>query len=87
MFFIYILKSKKNHQLYVGYTENLQKRLAAHNNREVLSTKALIPWKIIFYEFYTNKNDALRREKYFKTTAGKRAVKLMLKETLEASNQ
>ena len=39
------------------------------------------PLELIFYEVYFNKKDALRREKYFKTTAGKKALKIMLRET------
>ena len=40
------------------------------------------PFEIIFCEYYVDKKDATRREMYFKTTAGKKALKLMLRETL-----
>ena len=79
---VYVLQSLKNKQLYVGFTENLDERFLAHNRGEVSSTKAYCPWEYVFYETYINKADALRREQYFKTTAGKRALKLMLRETL-----
>lgn len=82
MFIVYVLQSERNSQLYVGFTENLPQRLAAHNKGDVISTKAFCPWVLIFHECYTNKADALRREQYFKTTSGKRALKLMLRETL-----
>lgn len=84
MYYIYVLRSMQNGQLYVGYTENLDQRLQAHNIGAVISTKALQPWERIFYESYIHKADALRRERYLKTTAGKRALKLMLRETLDA---
>jgi putative endonuclease len=42
-----------------------------------------IPLKLLFYEAYLSREDALRREKYFKTTDGKRAIKLMIRETLK----
>lgn len=83
MYVIYVLQSLLNKQLYVGFTEDLEERLAAHNRGEVISTKSHRPWHLIFHECYTNKEDALRREQYFKTTAGKRALKLMLRSTMK----
>ena len=82
MYFVYVLINLDG-RLYVGFTENLKQRVAAHNAGDVSSTKSQRPWKLIFFEGYTNKDDALRREQYFKTTAGKRALKLMLRTTLK----
>ncbi|MDD5026840.1 MAG: GIY-YIG nuclease family protein [Candidatus Peribacteraceae bacterium] len=82
MFIVYVLRSTLVGHLYVGFTENLDGRVATHNRGEVISTKAHRPWKLIFHECYTNKADALRREQYLKTTAGKRGLKMMLQETL-----
>ncbi len=79
-FYIYILQSKNDKQLYIGFTNNLQNRLKQHNAGEVKSTRPRKPLDLIFFEAYTNKYDALRREKYFKTTKGKTTVKTMLKE-------
>lgn len=86
MFFVYVLRSDKDAQLYVGYTTDLKQRVAAHNKGSVPSTKSRRPWKLIFAEIYTNQQDALRREKYFKTTPGKGALKHMLRETLKDRN-
>ncbi len=83
MFIVYVLRSDLNSQLYVGYTTDLKHRLATHNKGNVISTKSKRPWKLIFAEVYTSQNDALRREKYFKTTQGKIALKHMLRETLK----
>ncbi len=83
MFVVYVLRSTSNQQLYVGFTEDFKERLKTHNDGRVISTKAHRPWKPIFLECYIEKGDALRRELYLKTTAGKRALKLMLRETLE----
>lgn len=84
MYFVYVLRSFTNQKLYVGFTENLKERLTTHNRGEVISTKTQRPWKVIFYECYTNKMDALRREQYLKTTAGKRGLKMMLRGTLKS---
>ena len=68
--------------MYIGYSANLTKRLLDHKNGNVLSTKGRRPLELIYTEFHSNKYDALRREKYFKTTSGKKGLKLMLREKL-----
>ena len=83
MFFVYVLQSTQDKQLYVGYTTDLKQRLATHNKGSVTSTKSQRPWELLFAEIYINQQDALRREKYFKTTQGKGALKHMLRETLQ----
>ncbi len=86
MYFVYILRSQKDGDLYTGYTTNIQQRIADHNRGHVPSTAHRQPLQLIFFECYANKNDALRRETYLKTTAGKKAIKFMLKTTLIESN-
>jgi putative endonuclease len=39
MYYVYVLKSELDKKLYVGYTENLQRRLKRHQDGEVISTK------------------------------------------------
>ena len=80
--FVYILQSEKDKKFYIGYTANLKKRIQEHRDGDVDSTKYRRPLKLIFYEAYLNQKDALRREDYFKTTAGKRALKIMLRNYL-----
>ncbi|MBP9773832.1 MAG: GIY-YIG nuclease family protein [Candidatus Peribacteraceae bacterium] len=87
MFIVYVLRSLKNSQLYVGYTTNLKQRIETHNKGSVTSTKTKRPWKLIFAEAYISQADALRREKYFKTTQGKNALKHMLRITLKLPNE
>ena len=66
---------------YVGFTTNLKRRIEQHHNGDSRSTRNRRPLRLIFYEGYLNRNDAIAREKYFKTSAGKRALKLMLSST------
>lgn len=87
MYFVYVLQSTVDQQLYVGFSENLEQRLKSHNDGEVTSTQSRRPWERIFYECYINKADALRREKYLKTTMGKRALKMMLRETFSVGTE
>jgi len=86
VFFVYVLMSMTDGQLYAGYTTDLKQRLTTHNKGSVPSTKSRRPWKLIYAEMYTNQQDALRREKYFKTTPGKGALKHMLRETFKKRN-
>jgi len=67
MHFVYVLTSLKDDYKYVGMTKDLSKRLEEHNSGISKSTKAHLPYKIIYYETYENYIDAYRREKYFKT--------------------
>jgi len=79
MFYIYVLESLKNKNLYFGHTNDLKKRLKEHNCDKNFSTKPYIPWHIIYYEACLEKEDAVRRERYPKTTQGKKMLKLRLK--------
>ena len=67
---------------YVGYTNNLVKRIEEHNKGKVASTKNRVPLKLIYWEGCLNQQDARRREKYLKTSWGKRFIKNRLKNYL-----
>lgn len=75
MHFTYVLKSVVDDKIYVGYTNNLRKRLKEHNLGKVRATKTRRPLVIIYYEACHNKHKALEREKYFKSGYGRRFLK------------
>ena len=79
-FYVYILKSINFNFIYIGFTENLRRRLKEHNSGLGLSTKYYCPLELIHYEAYKNREDAKRREEYLKTNKGKTTIKTMLKE-------
>ncbi len=80
MYYTYVLQSTKSRNFYHGYTpNNVFQRCEKHNSGFVKSTKRQRPWKVIYYEAHLNRADALRRESYFKTTSGRRALKFMLR--------
>lgn len=79
---VYILFSRKDLLLYIGYTTNIDVRVKNHNCGGTKSTASRRPLDLIFCEFYLFEVDARKREMYFKTTAGKKAIRLMLGETL-----
>ncbi len=70
MQYVYILRSKKDSSYYVGTTSDLKIRLNTHNAQGVKSTKAKIPYYIIWYCAFTDKIAALNFEKYLKTGSG-----------------
>ena len=82
-YYVYILLSKKDDKFYIGFTTDLKKRFTQHQEGKNLATAPRRPFELIFYEAYRNKYDALRRQKYFKTSKGKTTIKTMLKEYLE----
>jgi len=71
-FYTYVLFSFKDNEHYIGYTNNLKKRLEEHNAGKNFSTKSRMPLKLIYFEACLNEDDAKQREKYFKSTIGRR---------------
>ena len=58
MHYVYLLKNQLNHELYYGYTNNLERRLGEHNKHE--------KWKLVYYEAYLVEQDARERERHLK---------------------
>lgn len=81
MFYVYILLLS-NKQLYTGFTDDLKRRIKEHKLGKVKFTSKRLPVKLIHYESYLLKSDAQRREKYLKTTEGKRFLRQQLKDLL-----
>ncbi|GEM_PF-108408 len=66
MYFVYVLQSKVNGEIYTGSTVDLRRRLAEHNSGGEISTKRYLPWKLIYYEAYPREDFARTREKRLK---------------------
>ncbi|MEK7624586.1 MAG: GIY-YIG nuclease family protein [Patescibacteria group bacterium] len=82
MYYVYILQSKKTGKIYKGCTKDLKNRLKEHNSGHTQSTKADIPWKLIYCEIFTNKTDARREELFLKTGKGRERIKYLLQNTI-----
>jgi len=85
MYFIYILQSLQfPNKIYIGFTQySPDKRLEEHNSGSTDYTKQYKPWKLIYYEAFTDKQDALNREKALKQYGGAwRKIKERLGNTL-----
>ena len=82
MYYVYVLLSEKDKNFYIGFSENIEQRLNEHNAGKNISTKNRRPFKLVYYEGHTSKADALRREKYFKSSKGKTTLKQIMKDAL-----
>ena len=80
MYYVYFL-SLNGDKIYKGFTADLKRRIEEHKNGKVASTKNKQP-TLIHYEAYLLKSDAERREKFLKTTEGRRLLKQQLKDLL-----
>lgn len=81
-YYVYVLLCK-DENFYIGFTRSIERRLVEHQNGKVFSTKGRLPITLIYYEAHLSKKDALRREKYLKTTSGRKALRLMLRTYLK----
>jgi len=77
MYSVYILISEKDNKRYIGCTSNLDRRLDEHNLGLVKSTKNRRPFKLNYTEEFTNKSEALKKEKFFKSGKGREYLKNM----------
>ena len=79
MFYVYVLENRKKDR-YFGSTNDIKRRVQEHNSGQNQSTKSGKPWKVIFYEAFVIESDAKRREKYLKTSTGRRMFSRMIKD-------
>ena len=69
MYYLYILKSKKNGSFYIGSTRDLKRRFKEHNSAKSIYSKKFLPWELIYYEAYSSYKLAFGREKALKKRA------------------
>jgi len=83
MFYVYVLYDET--KFYIGYSEDLEQRTKDHKQGKVHKTKRYDVKKLelIYTEMFISEKDARRRERYLKTTKGRKGLKLILRETLE----
>ena len=82
MYFVYVLQSSKDEKYYVGYTNNIRRRLEEHNNGKVTITMHRKPFRLVYLEGYLHQQDATSREKFFKTGWRRTHLKKVLKNYL-----
>ena len=85
MYYIYILRLN-NGDIYKGSTSDLRERLVYHQRGKVASTRNKQP-QLIHYEVYLLQSDAERRERFLKTTEGKRLLRQQIRDVLQKVDQ
>lgn len=70
MHYVYLLKSVRLKEFYIGQTNDLKRRFLEHNQGKNVSTKLKAPFKLVYYEAYFSKSDAKHRENMLKRFAG-----------------
>ena len=74
-YYVYVLKSTVVERIYIGFTENVGRRLRQHNAGKNRSTKPYRPYEVLFTEEFDNKEQALEREKFLKSGQGREYIK------------
>ena len=74
-FSVYVLKSLKNGDLYVGSTENVMIRVKLHNEGKVKSTKGYRPWELLEYREFDLRSEAVKYEKFLKNHQQKERIR------------
>ncbi|MCG8342285.1 MAG: GIY-YIG nuclease family protein [Chlorobiales bacterium] len=75
MYYVYVLKSRKDNRFYIGYTADLERRITEHSKGLSRATAHRRPLDLVYYEACRTSRDGIRREKYLKTTYGHRYLK------------
>ncbi len=76
MYYVYAIKSLERTYIYVGMTDNVERRLDQQNKGQNLSTKAYKPFKLIYVESHKTRIEARKREKYLKSGIGKEFLRM-----------
>jgi putative endonuclease len=83
VFYVYVLRSESDFGFYIGFSTDLKKRLSEHRRGASFATKSRGPWKLIYYEAYTEREDAEGRERFLKSGAGRRFLRAQLRHFLK----
>ena len=78
MFYVYVIKSVDHDFLYKGHCEDLEERILQHNSGMTQSIRPYVPFILVYKEVFETREEAIKREKYFKTAAGRRFLKKVL---------
>ena len=77
-FYVYVLESESSDRLYTGHTKNIDERVNQHNSGKSRYTRGRGPWRLMFYEEYATRGEAMVREKFLKTGRGRDWIKSKL---------
>jgi putative endonuclease len=78
MYYTYAISSINRNYIYVGISDNTDRRIKSHNKGHNKTTKSYCPFKTILIEEYNTRMDARRREKYLKSGCGKEFLRALV---------
>ena len=77
-YFVYILQSKKNNKFYIGFSDDVERRLSQHNAGRNKSTKSGVPWELRYQEEFDDRKKAMNREKEIKDKKSKKYIEWLI---------
>jgi len=86
MFFVYLLRCCDG-SIYIGYTKNIERRIAQHNAGQVSWTRSRLPASLIYRELFSTREKAVAREEMLKSGFGRKWIKKRFKENHSAARQ
>ena len=78
IYWVYAISSTHRKYIYVGMTNDLNRRLEQHNTGKNPTTKPYLPFKVLLTEKFSSRAEAREREKKLKTGCGKEFLKTLL---------
>jgi len=80
-YYVYVLYSHKLNKKYIGFTNDIKKRISEHNSGKSHFTSKGTPWKLIYLQTFISKTDAMNEERFLKTGKGRERLSLLLPNT------
>ena len=79
MYTVYVLYSKQHDKIYIGYTSDMEARFRSHNELSNKGwSKKYRPWTLVYTEEFTDKREAMRREKELKSYRGREYIRKVI---------
>ena len=82
MFTTYVIRSLSTQRLYTGSTSDIERRMRQHNSDLSISTKNRGPWELVHREDFPTRSEAVARERYLKTGAGRDELKRLAEKSI-----
>ena len=84
MWYVYFIRSCSDTEIiYVGHTQNIRDRLQRHNEKRERYTKKFVPFELIYTEEFVTKEEAAKREYYFKTPKGRAEKRIIIRRLID----
>jgi putative endonuclease len=82
MNYVYVIWDSESRKFYIGYTQNIDRRISEHKRDACHTTQRYAEKSLVYYEAFKCETDARRRERYLKSSNGRKGLKLILRESI-----